>query len=156
MFEGNFKEKDQEEFRCDEGQSVSSFLAFLAFLYTGIYHQYHHHHHHRLNVYLLIPLGDEAIVQSDNAVELLGISDRLIVEDLKQLCEYFLERAVSSSYLTLIAETTLSGEETEEISDACENTIALLEVRSCYYVIVAKRKLTVYYVRSEINSTRSG
>jgi BTB/POZ domain len=36
MFEGNFKERDQGAFNCDEGLSFSSFLAFLAFLYTGM------------------------------------------------------------------------------------------------------------------------
>lgn len=107
MFEGNFKEKDQDSFNCDEGQSRSSFLSFLAFLYTG----------------------DESIVQSDTAVELLGLSDRMIVDDLKQLCEYFLERLVSSNYLSLIASSADDATDSEDLADACENTVALLEVR---------------------------
>lgn len=107
MFEGNFKERNQDTFNCDEGQSRSSFLAFLAYLYTG----------------------DESIVQSDTAVELLGLSDRMIVDDLKHLCEYYLERLVSSSYLSLIASSFRDVEtDDEELTDACENTVALLEV----------------------------
>jgi hypothetical protein len=52
----------------------------------------------------------------------------MIVDDLKQLCEYFLERLVSSSYLSLIADAQLDNN--EDVADACENTVALLEVSS--------------------------
>lgn len=65
-------------------------------------------------------------MQSDNAVELLGLADRMIVDDLKQLCEYFLERLVSSSYLSLISDA--QSDNNEDVADACENTVALLEV----------------------------
>jgi len=115
MFEGNFKERDQNTFNCDEGQTVSSFSSFLAFLYTG----------------------DQEIVQSDNAVELLGLADRMIVDDLKQLCEYFLERLVSSSYLSLIADAQLDNN--EDVADACENTVALLEIGDKYEAKRLKR-----------------
>ena len=71
-------------------------------------------------------------MHSDNAVELLGLADRMMVDDLKQLCEYFLERLVSSSYLSLIADAKL--DDNEDVADACENTVALLEV-ILYFVV---------------------
>jgi len=119
MFEGNFKERDQDTFNCDEGQSQVSFLSFLSFLYTG----------------------DEGIVQNDTAVELLGLADRMIVDDLKQLCEYFLERLVSASYLSLISSSFDNEKDTEneDLTDACDNTVALLEIGDKYEAKRLKR-----------------
>ena len=57
----------------------------------------------------------------------------LFVDDLKQLCEYFLERVVSSSYLSLISNNHMDND--EDVADACENTVALLEVRIPFYLV---------------------
>jgi len=62
----------------------------------------------------------------------------MIVDDLKQLCEYFLERLVSSSYLSLISDAEQS-DNSEDVADACENTVALLEIGDKYEAKRIKR-----------------
>jgi len=115
MFEGNFKERDQGTFSITDGTSTESFLVMLEFLYTG----------------------DELVVQEDNVVELLSLSDRFMIEDLKQLCEYFLERTVASSYIALIS--LCENENDEEVVEACNSTTALLEVGDRYLARRLKR-----------------
>jgi len=108
MFEGNFKEKDQAAFTVEDGTSTESFLAMLEFLYTGA----------------------ETVVRSDTAVELLSLGDRFMVEDLKQLSESFLERTVAATYISLIG--NCEDESDEDVLDACDSTVKLLEVGDRY------------------------
>jgi len=108
MFEGNFKERDQSAFTVDDGTSTESFYAMLEFLYTGA----------------------ETVVRSDTAVELLSLGDRFMIEDLKQLCESFLERTVAATYISLIG--NCEDESDEDVVDACNNTVGLLEVGDRY------------------------
>jgi hypothetical protein len=115
MFEGNFKERGLGIFTIADGTSTASFLAMLEFLYTG----------------------DELVVQEDNVVELLSLSDRFMIEDLKQLCEYFLERTVASSYISLIS--LCENETDEDVLEACNSTTALLEVGDRYLARRLKR-----------------
>lgn len=114
MFEGSFKERDQSEFSIENEVSRESFLSMLEFLYTG----------------------EESIVRDDNVVELLALSDRFMIEDLKQLCEYFLERTIAS-YNSLIGLS--ESDDDEDIVDACDSTAALLEVGDRYLAHRLKR-----------------
>ena len=67
-------------------------------------------------------------MRNDNVVELLSLSDRFMIEDLKQLCEYYLERTVASNYISLIG--LCEDENDEEVKEACDSTASLLEVRT--------------------------
>lgn len=64
-------------------------------------------------------------MQHDNVVELLALSDRFMVEDLKHLCEYFLERTVSNYSVQLNMCDNICD---PDIIEACDSTVALLEV----------------------------
>jgi hypothetical protein len=76
MFESNFREKDQRRFRI-EGEDVNSeaFRTLLRFMYTG----------------------DESVVTSENAIDLLEVADRFVVDELKLILEAYL----SESFITL-------------------------------------------------------
>jgi len=113
MFEGRFKERNQASFNVDD-TSTESFLALLEFLYTG----------------------EESVVHHENVVELLSLSDRFMVEDLKQLCEYFLERTVSNYASQLNMCENICN---PDIVEACDSTTALLEVADRYLAHKLKR-----------------
>eukprot|EP01118_Nematostelium_gracile_P013110 TRINITY_DN4908_c0_g1_i1.p1 TRINITY_DN4908_c0_g1~~TRINITY_DN4908_c0_g1_i1.p1 ORF type:complete len:793 (-),score=171.07 TRINITY_DN4908_c0_g1_i1:23-2269(-) len=72
LMEGQFKEKSQAVFDLDESLTKPVFLAVLQYLYTG----------------------DETIIHGDNCVDLLMASDRLMLDDLKQMVETFIEGSV--------------------------------------------------------------
>ncbi|KAM9982065.1 hypothetical protein ACTFIY_004358 [Dictyostelium cf. discoideum] len=80
MFECSFKEKDQMEFIVsgkDENDisSKETFKLLLQYIYGN----------------------NEEIINDDNAIDILCLADRFMIEDLKYLCEYHLEQMVLSN-----------------------------------------------------------
>eukprot|EP01132_Coremiostelium_polycephalum_P007415 gene7415-9116_t len=79
MFECGFRERGQKVY--DVGQDISNdiFKICLEYIYGN----------------------DDSLVNADNAVDLLFIADRFMIEDLKLVCENFLEGLVVSNIRTL-------------------------------------------------------
>ncbi|EGC36949.1 hypothetical protein DICPUDRAFT_97415 [Dictyostelium purpureum] len=76
MFECSFKEKDQNEFLVgDEINDEKTFKLILEYIYGN----------------------NENIINDENAVDILCLADRFMIEDLKYLCEHHLEQMVLSN-----------------------------------------------------------
>ncbi|KAK5578203.1 hypothetical protein RB653_003156 [Dictyostelium firmibasis] len=84
MFECSFKEKDQMEFivsgKDENDISKETFKLLLQYIYGN----------------------NEEIINDDNAIDILCLADRFMIEDLKYLCEYHLEQMVLSNNETLL------------------------------------------------------
>jgi len=72
LFESDFKEKELSVFPIENDISVPVFLAFLTYLYTG----------------------NESIITEENAVELLRVTDRFMMDDFQQLVEAYIIQSV--------------------------------------------------------------
>eukprot|EP01113_Clastostelium_recurvatum_P015278 TRINITY_DN1847_c0_g1_i2.p1 TRINITY_DN1847_c0_g1~~TRINITY_DN1847_c0_g1_i2.p1 ORF type:complete len:799 (-),score=177.11 TRINITY_DN1847_c0_g1_i2:50-2446(-) len=119
MFEGGFRERDQQTFVIDDGTEPASFHSMLDFLYSG----------------------DASVIQSHNAVDLLGLADRFMVEDLKQLCESYLEALVSDTVTAINKAKELAADllASSELVENFEMTTSLYEVGDRYHAQRLKR-----------------
>jgi len=83
FFDSSFKEKDQIVYEIDVSPAI--FMDLLIYLYTN----------------------EESIIVADNAVELLELADKFMLEDFKQIVEYFIEASLDTdnvAYLLQVAD----------------------------------------------------
>jgi len=103
MFECSFKEKDQFNFVVGDDIQKSTFKLLLEYIYGN----------------------NENIVNEENAIDLLCLADRFMIEDLKHVCEYYLEQMVYQNGL-VIAEFKKDAIDDLETTRTCFDNVCLL------------------------------
>ncbi|EFA83284.1 regulator of chromosome condensation domain-containing protein [Heterostelium album PN500] len=100
MFECGFREKDQLNFNIGNDIEKESFKLMIEYIYGN----------------------NEAVVNQENAVELLCLSDRFMVEDLKLVAESFLESMVRESIQPILTTIKPSSPIQKDQGNSSEQT----------------------------------
>ncbi|KYQ99647.1 regulator of chromosome condensation domain-containing protein [Tieghemostelium lacteum] len=79
MFECSFKESTQSHFILGEDINIKDFKLILDYIYGA----------------------DQSMVNQENAIDLLCLADRFMIDDLKHVCEYYLEQLIYNNITTL-------------------------------------------------------